>query len=78
MSSAGCKPHEELVVDVACQTVCSCFDEDQLDSCITECHAELDPDTTNYSARGGAEQIAWSCEVAAGRTTRFDLDLTAR
>ena len=44
MSVAGCKTHDELVVDVACQTVCPCFsDEDQLESCIAQCQAQLDP-----------------------------------
>jgi hypothetical protein len=39
---------------------------------------EVDPDTTSYSIDHGAKPIEWSCEVAAGRTTRFDLDLTAK
>lgn len=39
---------------------------------------EIDPGTTSYGSIRAAGPIAWSCEVAAGRTTRFDLDLTAK
>jgi RNA polymerase sigma-70 factor (ECF subfamily) len=38
--------------------------------------SEIDPAVTKYSSVPTATPIEWSCYVDAGKTTRFDLDLT--
>ena len=40
--------------------------------------AELDPSSGTYSSLDEAQPIEWSCEVSAGRTTRYDLDLRSK
>ena len=40
--------------------------------------SEIDPTSTTYSSTGTAAPIEWSCTVSAGRTTRYDLDLTRK
>jgi len=39
---------------------------------------EIDPDRTAFNSAKFDGPIEWSCEVSAGRTTRFDLDLTKK
>lgn len=40
---------------------------------------EIDPMSTTYSSLPpDAPPIEWSCTVAVGKTTRFDVDLTRR
>lgn len=44
LGAAGCTPHDELVVEVTCATLCPCFaDADEQAQCLGECQAELDP-----------------------------------
>jgi hypothetical protein len=39
---------------------------------------ELDPSRHTFSGTSESTPLVWNCEVTAGRTTVFDLDLTAR
>ena len=39
---------------------------------------EIDPDRTAYNGAEFDGPIEWSCEVSAGRTTHFDVDLTSK
>jgi len=43
---------------------------------VLEAPAEIDPAVTSYASSRSDAPIEWSCEVRAGQTTRFDLDLT--
>lgn len=40
--------------------------------------SEIDPHSTRYSSTDDVVPIEWSCEVVAGSTTRYDLDLTPK
>ena len=43
-SLLGCKPHEELVVDVVCGAICPCLpDPSDQAECSAECSSQLDP-----------------------------------
>jgi hypothetical protein len=42
-SAVGCKPHDELVVDVMCGAICPCLaDPGEAAACQAECSSELD------------------------------------
>jgi hypothetical protein len=43
---------------------------------VRRCEAELDPSTTTSASSDQVPTIEWNCTVAAGKTTRYDLDLT--
>jgi RNA polymerase sigma-70 factor (ECF subfamily) len=45
---------------------------------VTPRDEEIDPGSTHYASSKDRGPIPWSCEVVAGKTTRFDLDLTSK
>jgi hypothetical protein len=44
MAAAGCKPHDEVVVDVVCDALCTCYARaDELAACQSDCRTHLAP-----------------------------------
>lgn len=63
-SFTGCKPHDELVVDVVCETVCPCLvDPEDVDACRAECQAELDPADVPDACFGCVLEASTSCSM---------------
>lgn len=46
-AGAGCKSHDQLVLDTICPQVCRCFDPEFPDECERACRLDADPDTVS-------------------------------
>lgn len=62
MALGACKTHDELKVDVVCQSVCPCFaDPDEVDECVAECQVELSPNAISEACFSCVLEESDSC-----------------